>query len=694
MSSLPVGLINTTDNFMAGKTRLFKSNWASITSDRWILRTICGYEIEIDKKPKQSYIPTPIEFNEKESSLIDIEIDKFLKSNIIEKVDNDADSDGEYISNIFLRYKSSGGIRIILNLKPFNRKYVKKIHFKMQTLTNAIDSMRKDCYFAIVDLKDAFYSVPIRRPDRKFFRFFWRGSKFQFTALIMGLGTSPRIFTKIMKPVFSKLREEGFISTTYIDDSCLQGETKQECQQNVWRTVHFMDSLGFTINPKKSVLNPTKVITFVGFILNSENMTIRITKEKADILRAMCIKILNSSKFTIREFAVLIGKMVASEPGVEYARIYFRGLEQEKTKQLRLNAGNFDAPMKLTSSNRSDIQWWIDNIHSAFKWVSHGPPQTVLYTDSSLAGWGAVNETSGVSTGGQWSASEKEHHINFLELSACFLGLKSLCSAVKDSHIRVNMDNTTSCSYISHFGGKKPKLNTLATEIWSWARQRNVWISSAFVQGIKNVEADELSRSFNDDIEWSLDDEVFEMIQTHFPDINIDLFASRLNFKLPQYVSFRADPKAIAIDAFSLQWSNFYGYVFAPFSLTGRILRKVQEDQADLLLIAPVWPTQQWFPTLLRLLSDTPYRLPPAQDILKLPHNPERLHPLKKMTLGVFPLSGKPWKNRAFQEQLPTSSWTHGEPPLRLSMQGISKSGFNFQVNGKFIHLSPLFHKQ
>ena len=104
-----------------------------------------------------------------------------------------------------------------------------------------------------------------------------------------------------------------------------------------------MDDLGLTVNPKKSVLIPTKVITFVGFVLNSENMTIRLTTEKANTLRFMCIKLLNCVNFTIRDFAALIGKMVASEPGVEFARIYYRGLEKTKTKQLSFNAGNFDA---------------------------------------------------------------------------------------------------------------------------------------------------------------------------------------------------------------------------------------------------------------------------------------------------------------------------------------------------------------
>ena len=64
----------------------------------------------------------------------------------------------------------------------------------------------------------------------------------------MGLTTSPRVFTKIMKPVFAHLRARGLISSAYIDDSCLQGTSRSECQNNVVATVELMDSLGFDIS--------------------------------------------------------------------------------------------------------------------------------------------------------------------------------------------------------------------------------------------------------------------------------------------------------------------------------------------------------------------------------------------------------------------------------------------------------------
>lgn len=156
----------------------------------------------MDELPTQNTIPKPITFSPDEQDRIDQEINRFLHCKIIEKA-NDT-TKGEYLSNIFFRPKKDGKIRIILNLKSHNQNYLEKIHFKMETLQSAIDAMRKNCYFGSVDLSEAFYSIPIKEEDRKYFRFLHNNQKYQFTALIMGLTHSPRVFTKLLKPVFSK----------------------------------------------------------------------------------------------------------------------------------------------------------------------------------------------------------------------------------------------------------------------------------------------------------------------------------------------------------------------------------------------------------------------------------------------------------------------------------------------------------
>ena len=70
--------------------------------------------------------------------------------------------------------------------------------------------MKQNCYMASVDLRDAYYSVPIDKEYQKFLRFSWRGKLVQFTCLPNGLSCASRLFTKILKPV-----DAGYIDDSY-----------------------------------------------------------------------------------------------------------------------------------------------------------------------------------------------------------------------------------------------------------------------------------------------------------------------------------------------------------------------------------------------------------------------------------------------------------------------------------------------
>ena len=137
----------------------------------------------------------------------------------------------------------------------------------MGNLKDAIALMKPGCYFASLDLKDAYYSVKIHPDFTKFFRFYFHGVLYEFLALPQGYRDSPRIFTKILKPILSHLRALGYEIVMYIDDTLLLGDTEEECILAVKNACRLLDSLGFTIHPVKSVFKPTQSIEFLGFVL-------------------------------------------------------------------------------------------------------------------------------------------------------------------------------------------------------------------------------------------------------------------------------------------------------------------------------------------------------------------------------------------------------------------------------------------
>ena len=103
---------------------------------------------------------------------------------------------------------------------------------------------------------------------------------------------------------------------------------------------------------------------------------------------------------------------------------------------------------------------------------------------------------------------------------------------------------------------------------------------------------------------------------------NIDLFASRLNHQLQPYVSWHPDPRAVAVDAFHLSWKPYMPYMFPPFSLISRVLQKIQRERIQGIIIVLKWPTQTWWPVLMRMLIDNPVLLPNRKKLLFLPSSP------------------------------------------------------------------------
>ena len=179
-------------------------------------------------------------------------------------------------------------------------------------------------------------------------------------------------------------------------------------------------------------------------------------------------------------------------------------------------------------------------------------------------------------------------NINVLELLSVKYGLQSFASIIKNKHILVRCDNSTAVSYISNMGGTHSRLcNAIAKEIWLWTMTQGVWITITHIPGKLNKEADFGSRHFNDRTEWSLDPSTFELITKKLGQPEIDLFASYSNAKVACYYSWKPDPGAAHVDAFTVSWSGPLTYCFPPFSLLGRCLQKIAMDQAECIVLIP-----------------------------------------------------------------------------------------------------------
>ena len=403
--------------------------------------------------------------------------------------------------------------------------------------------------------------------------------------------------------------------------------------------------MGFVIHPTQSILKSSKQIQYLGVIINSETMTVSLTPERINSLKADCKKLLKRQVMTVREVAQVIGKMVASFPAVRYGPLHYCSLENDKKEALKRCKGDFDKTLTLATDNREELSWWIDNVQDSYINVRTSKPDVVVTSDASFTGWGC--DCEGVHSGGQWLPAERMYHMNYLELKAVFFALQCFLSKLQSKHVRLMMDNTTAMACINHMGTNHSlSCNQITQAIWNWCISNKIWINAAHIPGRENVVANHESRRVNLDAEWKLDS---SLLQTALSELErsptIDLFASRLSAQLPRYVSVRPDPIAVEIDAFSLCWKDKTFYAFTPFSIIAQVLQKVQQDQGTGILVVPDWPSQVWYPVIHRLLLSPPVRLPCRTRLLRLPSQPEAVHPLiqrRHLSLLVCKISGRP----------------------------------------------------
>ncbi|GFN81550.1 reverse transcriptase [Plakobranchus ocellatus] len=296
-------------------------------------------------------------------------------------------------------------------------------------------------------------------------------------------------------------------------------------------------------------------------------MTLKLTEKRANSLVDTCSELLQRRQRTIRDVAVVVGKMVSSFPAIKYGPLYYRHLDRDKNVALNRNRGNSDALMTLSDRSRYELQWWVTNIFSAHNDITPPQPDVVVFTDASLSGWGC--SVGNISSGGHWPQHAQSYHINVLEIRAVHETLKCFCHEFQNKHVRVMSDNNTAVACINHMGTNHSVENNEETwKLWTWCIDQKIWISAAHVPGKHNVVADRESRHRNLDSEWQLNcHDLTRALELLNFEPQVDLFTSTRNAQYEDFVSFQPETNALAVDAFSLNWKHLQFYAFPPLQL-------------------------------------------------------------------------------------------------------------------------------
>ena len=452
------------------------------------------------------------------------------------------------------------------------------------------------------DLNNAYFAIPLSVKSRKYVKFQGKCLLYNPCCLYFRLSPAPLVFMLLM--------------ASSSEDLLMARDT----------LIFILQHLGFLINIKKSYLEPTSTLEFLGVIVDSGEMTLSLPKEKLLKVQNHCQEILENGKVTVRELSKLIGRLSSTAIAVLPAPLHYRHLQHQQIQKLICH-NSFEEKVEISVEARKELLWWKENLTLCNgRSLISSPPQIIISSDASLQGWGA--SCHGLTTGGPWSMEERKFHINVLELKAAKLAIMSFTLKERDAiSVHIRMDNMTALSYLMKMGGtKNQELTAISKEIWQYLLKRKITITAEYLPGSMNVEADRESRQTRDSSEWKLNPTIFMKLCQIRGTPEVDLFASRVSHQLPHYISWKIDPFSQGRDAFQISWAHKFVYAFPPFALIGRILQKVNQDQCLMLIITPAWPGQPWFPGLLKMSVKNPLLLPALKDLLKDPAG--KLNPL------------------------------------------------------------------
>ena len=245
----------------------------------------------------------------------------------------------------------------------------------------------------------------------------------------------------------------------------------------------------------------------------------------------------------------LIGLLTATEKQVWAGRLHMRPVQWHLKRHWQVPE-SLEKIIPIPLSLHPHLDWWLEE-NNVLKGQPLHPLQHALQIFTGVSNEGGGAHLGGSTARGVWSEPESRLHINFLELKAVLLLLKSFEHRCRVQIVLIATDNTTVVSYINKESSMRSgSLCALLWRLLSWCHRRQIVLRARHIPGHLSVIADKLS-GHNQVIqtEWSLSPQVFHLLCFKWDRPQIDLFATRFNHRLPKFVSPVPDQAAWEVDA-------------------------------------------------------------------------------------------------------------------------------------------------
>ena len=575
LEDLPLPLVIETLRVGAHLTN-FVQQWQNLLGDCRASRTL-GNGVQLEWESLPPLTRTPISFSTRNTPKdLQTAVDKLLSKGAIEPVFR-PETKG-FFSRLFLVPKKTGDLRPVIDLSRLNDHLVIP-RFKMETRASVRASIKENEWTVSIDIQDAYLHVPMARSVRKYLRFMVNGRVYQFTCLPFGLATSPREFTKLLRPVVQLLRLQGIKLHVYLDDWLIRASSTVQARTHADLVLQVLQHLGWVINFSKSDLVPSQQFDFIGMQFNTCAYTVAP-------LPRMRVKIQNTLDhwrshplISARDLHRLLGMLTFMATLVPRGLLRLRPIQWWASEVWCQETGFWSDRISVTPTILHQVAWWASPAVLQGVSLSALETEITLFTDASSHGWGA--QLGSRTLQGTWSPQQASQHINLLEMEAVFLSVTRFLPQLKSRVVRLMCDNAVVVSYINKEGGTKSfRLTRLTIRLLKFCDRKGIRLVPVHLPGSRNIQADALSRVGQTlATEWAINGQLLHPVFSAWGTPVIDLFATFANRKLPVFASPFLDQRAKYVDAMSVPWSGMgMVYAFPPFKMLPAVLNKIRRS--------------------------------------------------------------------------------------------------------------------
>ena len=283
-----------------------------------------------------------------------------------------------FYSRLFLVPKKTGDWRPVVDLSALNR-FVRCPTFQMDTPELVRASLQQGMWTTSIDLKDAYFHVPIHPSYQKFLRFQVLGRVYQFVALPFGLNTAPRLFTKLSTQVKRMAVCRGIRVHQYIDDWLNRASSRELVARTTQQLLSLIEELGWIVNREKSELVPSQVFEFLSYRYNLVVGKVFPTEKRFQNILLAIEPLLADPHTTPRGLMRIIGLLESTYRLVPLGRLRLRPFQQILALSWDFRFP-LDNQIALPPEALGHFRWWTirDNVMEGVP--LHPPVRSSMFT--------------------------------------------------------------------------------------------------------------------------------------------------------------------------------------------------------------------------------------------------------------------------------------------------------------------------